>query len=340
MRGQPHAAAQSFGGLGLALLVGWAAGCQKRPGRELPVEPESAVMSPQGPSPLDALSGANATPGTCADGQAFYDRLFARDDVEATIAFGYLDEHLPTIRGYIRHTLLKLDPVPVFLNSQEDLLAETRTRFVDSGYVEVSRSPTGLVLVREFRYRGRPKTLRVHVVFSIARCPGERVDEHGRLWRYDNQTCPEQQRATTRAKARFAGSFATSGIAVYHGHARLGWGLDFGPLSLDEGKLSLDCESLHCGRPEAAQTLVFVNGCDTVGHYADSFARLRRTLPPGHELAWLGTRGDVLTMNAPEISLRLLNEIIAARCPKDVLAVMNLPRRHPEDHSRVEREGF
>jgi hypothetical protein len=289
---------------------------------------------------LDAPSAGDDGTPTCGEDRAFYDRLFARDEVWATIAFGYLDEHLTTLRGYVRHVLLKLDPIPVFLRSQEELIAEVRTRFSRDGFVVESLAPTELVLSRRFYYRGQPKTLRVRAVFSIARCPGETPDEFGRLWRFDDQTCPAQRQATAQARLQLARSFATNAIVVYHGHARRGRGLDFGPMSLDDGKLSLDCESLECGAAGASQTLVFVNGCDTVLHYGAALTKLGRSLPAGHALAWLGTRGGALTMNAPQMSLRLLDLLVEGKCPEDILAVLNLPRQHAEDLSQVEGEGL
>jgi hypothetical protein len=279
------------------------------------------------------------SPG-CDSSRAFYDRLFANDEIEATIAFGYLDRHLDSIVGYLRYSLLKLDPIPVFLRSQDSFLATTRTRFRDHGFTEEAHSRTELRLSRRFYYRGRLKTLRVHVVFSVARCPDEAPDEYGRLWRYDDQTCAEQRRATARAKAALAGAFATSSVILYNGHARFGRGLDFGPLGLDEGKLQLDCRALPCDRGGPAQNLLFVNACDTVSLYGASAAELRRQLPVGHALAWLGNRGDVQMENAPQTSLRLMNLLVEARCPQEIIAVLNLPKQYPEENSRVEGEGF
>jgi hypothetical protein len=304
------------------------------------VSSSSTVMQGGADGPARQPEPLGSTPQACPDASAFYDRLFSRDEIDATIAFGYLDEHLPTLQGYLIHVLLKLQRVPVFLNSQEQLIADVRSRLTASGFIETASSATRLQFERKFEYRGRTKTLRVHAVFSLARCPGESTDEIGRLWRYDDETCAEQQRATAEAKGLFADSFGKSGIAVYHGHARRGRGLDFGPMGLDEGKLPLDCESLSCGGPDGAQTLVFVNGCDTTDYYGSSFAALRRALPAGHALAWLSTRGDVLTLNAPQTTVRVLDMLVQARCPEELVAVLNQPRAHADDLSIVERGGF
>lgn len=304
------------------------------------VHSSSSVMEPGPGSPALRSETVGSTQGECPDARVFYDRLFARDEIDATIAFGYLDEHLPTLKGYLVHVLLKLQRVPIFLNSQEQVIADLRSRLAASGFRETESLATRLKFERKFEYRGRPKTLRVHVGFSLARCPGESTDEIGRLWRYDDETCAEQQRATAEAKALFADSLVKGGIAVYHGHARRGRGLDFGPMGLDEGKLPLDCESLSCGGDDGAQTLVFVNGCDTTDYYGSSFAALRQEMPAGHALAWLTTRGNVLTLNAPQTTGRLLDMLVEARCPEELVAVLNQPRQHADDLSIVERGGF
>ena len=135
-------------------------------------------------------------------------------------------------------------------------------------------------------------------------------------------------------------SVVKGGIAVYHGHARRGRGLDFGPMGLDEGKLPLDCEALPCASRDAAQTLVFINGCDTTDYYESSFSALRRALPSQHDLAWLTTRGNVLTLNAPETTARLLDMLVQARCPEELVAALNQPRQFPDDVSLVQRGGF
>jgi hypothetical protein len=278
-------------------------------------------------------------PGSCAGSQAFYDHLFAADDIAATIVFGYLDQHLDTLRGYLRHVLLRLDPIPVFLGSQEDMRADVRSRFAASGFGEESSTPTELRLARRFYYRQRLKTLHVRVVFSIARCPDETPDPFGRLWRYDDQTCPDQRRATARARGSFAGGFATSAILMYHGHSRRGRGLDFGPMSLGDGRLTLSCESIGCDRGDTTQTLLFVNSCGSVAYYGEAIAKVRRALPAGRQLAWLGIDGDMRIMDGPQVSLRLLDMLVEARCPREILAVLNLPL--PDGYrSRALAEGF
>jgi hypothetical protein len=276
----------------------------------------------------------------CPASEAFYDRLFASDEIEATIAFGYLDQHLDGVLDYLRYSLLKLDPIPVFLTTQQSLLAEIRSTFLAKGFVEDASSRTQLDLSRGFYYRGRPKTLRLHVLFSVARCADEAPDEHGRLWRFDDQTCPEQQRTTLLAKTQFIRAFAKSSIIMYHGHARQGGGLDFGPMGLPDGKVSVDCASLPCREPGPPQIVLFLNACDTADLYGRAVAKVRAGLGSNRTLAWLATRGNMVMGNAGESSARLLDMLVETRCPSEILTVMNLPKRYLDGDSRVVAEGF
>jgi hypothetical protein len=276
----------------------------------------------------------------CESSQEFYDRLFAQDEIDATVAFGYIDEHPDSIFGYVYYSLLKWAPIPVFLKGQKDFFEATRSLFINRGFAENSKAKTELDLSRRFTYRGRLKTLRVHVIFSIARCPDEAPDEHGRLWRLDDQTCPEQQHATARAKSQFAAAFATSAVLVYNGHARLGRGLDFGPMGLDEGKLRLDCRSLPCASDATSQTLLFLNACDTAPLYGAAAARLRQDLSPTRRIAWLANRGDGAFGDAPQATVRLIEMLIEAKCPSDILTVMNLHGADSKSKARLEAEGF
>jgi len=205
---------------------------------------------------------------------------------------------------------------------------------VQAGFKIDRDEPNRWTFSRTFYYKGEPKVARVNLVTSLAACPGDqpmdgktldKAIDKSAVARRDDELCPAQKAATLEARKAFAEAFGRSQFIVYDGHARLGHGPDFGPLSRKEGKFSIADGALDGVDLKGVPTTLVLAACKSLDHFEKAVQKKQKSLADPDQLQFIGTTADAEW--GDEIGfVNLLRTVMEAKCPSDLPDALNIPR--------------
>ncbi len=282
-------------------------------------------QSSQLPCPDRAVAVA---PLPCPEKEKYYDDYFKNDEFNATIAWGYFDEHDDNFLGYLTEQLFKTRKVAVYTKENDEEIHQMIELLQSQGFQIESSGASEWHLSRPFFYKGNKKIAKVHLYSSTVKCAGE-TEEDGIVHRYDNKLCPEQKIATALSQKAFSNAAGKHQLLVYNGHSRLGRGPDFGPLGIKAGKFSIAKGALKNIDLDNTKTLLYLSSCDSLKYFQKSIAEKQKTLRDTDALKFLGITGDSAWKNSAYETNTLIKMLLETRCPRDIVDAINLPK--PDD---------
>jgi len=260
----------------------------------------------------------------CSKFENYFDDLLKDEEINITIVKGYRDQHPDGLLGFFIQQIASYS-IEVSLDSVNDDVSNLISELQKNNFSLYLENLTNVHLRKKFYYKGKKKTVNVHIYRSTVSC--DNVNSSSVELRQDrNFTCEEQKKASLDAKNAFEAALGHDQVVIYNGHARFGRGPDFGPLWEKDSKFPINSGALKKISLDNKKTVLFLDACSSLKYYEGAISKVQDKLSSPENFIFLGTTQAADWADQNTNSLRLINMILEAQCPKEWIDGLNSPR--------------